>query len=129
MKKIDVVAAIIVKDDKIFVTQRGYGEFKSQWEFPGGKIEKNEDEKEALKREIKEELNGKIEIVNHYLNTSHDYPNFSVNLRFYICNLVDEEIELLEHEDAKWIKREDLSSLNWLDGEREVVEKLKQSWI
>lgn len=129
MKKIEVAAAIIKKGSKIFATQRGYGEFKGLWEFPGGKLKENEDAKDALVREIKEELNASIEVKDLYLSSSHQYDTFYVTLHFYICTLLDENIELLEHQDAKWITKEEIESLTWLDGERQVIEKLKKDFV
>ena len=124
MKTINVVAAIIIKDNKILATQRGYGEFKGGWEFPGGKIEKNETPEEALKREIFEELGVKIQ-VNEYINTvEYDYPNFHLSMKCYICRLIDERIELKEHSALKWLTKGELNSINWLPADVEIIKKI-----
>ena len=126
MKTIEVVAAVIVKDNKIFATQRGYGDFKGGWEFPGGKIEKNETPEEALKREIFEELNVKISVEEHIYTVEYDYPNFHLSMRCYICKLINEEIKLKEHSAAKWLAKEDIYTVDWLPADMEVVEVLKK---
>ena len=129
MKHIEVVAAILVKGDAIFATRRGYGEFKGFWEFPGGKVEKNEDKENALKREIREELGAEIRIKRHFLTSEHAYPAFTVTLHFYLCELTKDRITLIEHEDGKWIGQTELNDLRWLEGEAEVISKLRESWI
>lgn len=125
MKKIYVVAAIIQKVDKIFATQRGYGEFKDGWEFPGGKIEPGETPQEALKREIKEELNTEIKVGELFDTVEYDYPNFHLNMQCFWCEIVSGELELLEHEAAKWLGKDELDSVVWLPADVELVEKLK----
>ena len=121
MKIINVVAAIIIKDGKIFSTQRSYGDFKGGWEFPGGKIEGNETPEEALVREIKEELNANI-LVERYIHTiEYDYPKFHLSMRCYICSLIDNNIELKEHSAAKWLTKENLYSVNWLAADIELI--------
>ena len=101
MKKIEVVAAIIVKEKKVFATQRGYGEFKDGWEFPGGKIELGESSEEALVREIREELDVDIKVGRLLETVEYDYPRFHLTMHCFICELLSEEIILKEHEDAK----------------------------
>ncbi len=126
MKTIEVVAAIILKDDKIFCTQRGYGEFIDKWEFPGGKIEPNESKEDALVREIKEELNADI-IINQFLNTiEYDYPNFHLIMHNYICHLKDNKFTLLEHEAAKFVHLNELDNIDFLPADVLVVNKLKE---
>lgn len=125
MKTISVVAAII-KDaqGRIFATQRGYGEFKDMWEFPGGKIEPDEDPEHALVREIREELATEI-AVNQYVTTVEwDYPTFHLSMRCYLCSIVSGNLELLEHEDAKWLAKDELMSVDWLPADLDVVQKL-----
>lgn len=132
MKTIEVVAALIEKNEDILATQRGYGEFKGKWEFPGGKIKENEDQEEALIREIKEELNADIEIID-FLNTVEcDYPEFHLIMHTYICNLKN-EIEFvkhneneLEHDNMVWLEKEDLDLLDWLPADIEVVKEYKK---
>jgi 8-oxo-dGTP diphosphatase len=112
-------------ENKIFATQRGYGEFKDGWEFPGGKVEANESREAALKREIKEELAVDIR-VNEYLTTvEYDYPNFHLTMHCYICEIDGGEITLLEHKAAKWLEKRELDSVDWLKADMDVVEKLK----
>lgn len=125
MKKINVVAAIIIKDDKIFATQRGYGDFKGKWEFPGGKIESNETPEEALKREIIEELNSNIKIDKHFIDIEYDYPNFHLSMKCYLCSLLDNNIELKEHSQAKWLSRDVLFSVDWLPADIEILNAIK----
>ena len=103
MKTINVVAAIIVKDGEIFATQRGYGDYKDWWEFPGGKIEPGETPEEALVREIREELHAEIEVGRLVDTVEYDYPKFHMVMRCYLCRLISEEIELVEHEAARWL--------------------------
>ena len=114
MKTIEVVAAIIRKDDKIFATQRGYGDFKDWWEFPGGKMEAEETPEEALVREIKEELSTDISVDKFLYTVDYDYPKFHLTMHCYICSLLSEALHLNEHEAAKWLNREDIHSVNWL---------------
>lgn len=114
MKTIEVVAAIIKKEDKIFATQRGYGEFKDWWEFPGGKMEAGETPEAALVREIKEELSTDINVDKFLYTVDYDYPNFHLTMHCYICSLLCEALHLNEHEAAKWLDRETIHSVNWL---------------
>ena len=114
MKTIEVVAAIIRKEDKIFATQRGYGEFKDWWEFPGGKMEPGETPEEALLREIKEELSTEISVDKFLYTVEYDYPQFHLTMHCYMCSLLSEALHLNEHEAAKWLSREDIHSVNWL---------------
>ena len=114
MKTIEVVAAIIKKEDKIFATQRGYGEFKDWWEFPGGKMEAGETPEAALVREIKEELSTDINVDKFLYTVDYDYPNFHLTMHCYICSLLCEALHLNEHEAAKWLDLETIHSVNWL---------------
>ena len=125
MKQIEVVAAIISKDDKIFATQRGYGEWKDWWEFPGGKIESGETPEEALKREIREELATEIEVSRLVTTTEYDYPKFHLTMHCYLCNIISGELSLLEHEDARWLTKDKLDSVRWLPADKDVIEQLK----
>lgn len=132
MKTIEVVAALIEKNGDILATQRGYGEFKGKWEFPGGKIKLKEDQEKALAREIKEELNADINIID-YLNTVEcDYPEFHLIMHTYICTLQN-EIEFVrhnedefEHDNMIWLEKEDLDHLDWLPADIEVVKAYKK---
>lgn len=126
MKTIKVVAAVIKRNNKIFVTQRGYGEFKDGWEFPGGKVEKGETKEEALIREIKEELDTVIK-VDSYLDTiEYDYPDFHLSMDCFVCSIVEGHLVLKEHEDSKWIKKEEIDTLNWLPADLIILDKVKK---
>lgn len=125
MKVVKVVAAIIVHEDKIFATQRGYGEFKDGWEFPGGKIEEGETPQEALIREIEEELDVEIEVGELLDVVECDYPNFHLLMNCFICKIKSGELVLKEHEAAKWLTREKLDSVEWLPADKEIIEAIK----
>lgn len=125
MKTINVVAAIIIKDNKIFATQRGYGEFKDGWEFPGGKVEQGEAPENAIVREIKEELDTVIEVKEYFDTVEYDYPNFHLSMKCYICTVVSGKLELLEHEAAKWLDKDSLDLVAWLPADLGLVDKLK----
>ena len=125
MKKIEVVAAILHRDDAYFATQRGYGEFESMWEFPGGKIEPGESSEDALKREIQEELGIDITIDEFLCTTNYDYTSFHLTLHCYICSIEAGEIVLREHKSARWLRPAELGSVEWLHADKEIVDKLK----
>lgn len=125
MKTINVVAAIIIKDNKIFATQRGYGEFKDGWEFPGGKVEQGEAPENAIVREIKEELDTEIKVKEYFDTVEYDYPNFHLSMKCYICSVLSGKLELLEHEAAKWLDKDSLDSVAWLPADLGLVDKLK----
>ena len=125
MKTIRVVAAIILDDDKVFATQRGYGEFKDGWEFPGGKIDKGETPEEALVREIKEELDTEIEVINLLDTIEYDYPNFHLSMDCFICQIRSGTLVLKEHEAAKWLTKEELYSVDWLPADLGLIPKIK----
>lgn len=124
MKQIEVVAAIIRKDDKIFATQRGYGDWKDWWEFPGGKMEPGETPEEALKREILEELETKIQIERHFTTIDYYYPKFRLKMHCFICSIESGSLTLKEHEAAWWLKLSDIYSVDWLPADRVVVDEL-----
>ena len=124
MKSIEVVAAIIKKENKILATKRGYGEFINMWEFPGGKIEFGETNEAALIREIKEELDADIKIDEFALTVEYTYPTFHLTMHCYICSLKD-SITLLEHNDARWLEKDEFNSVNWLPADIEVIDFLK----
>ena len=120
-KTIRVVAAIIIHDGKVFATQRGYGEFKDGWEFPGGKIEEGETPQEALVREIKEELDTEIE-VGEYLDTvEYDYPTFHLSMDCFFCIIKSGQLVRKEHEAAKWLTKDNLDSVDWLPADKEFI--------
>ena len=124
MKTIEVAAAIIVKDNKVFATQRGYGEFKDGWEFPGGKLEPGESAQEALAREIREELDVDIRVEKLLETVEYDYPEFHLTMHCFICELLSEDIVLKEHEDARWLKEEELDTVDWLPADVGVISKI-----
>ena len=126
MKQIEVVAAIIRKGDKIFATQRGYGEWKDWWEFPGGKMEEGESPEEALVREISEELSTEISVEELLCTVEYDYPKFHLTMHCYWCSLVTEALHLNEHEAARWLANEELDSVDWLPADLLVVEAIKK---
>ena len=126
-KAIEVVAAIILRDGKIFATQRGYGEWKDWWEFPGGKIEPEETPDDALKREIREELATEIEVGDLLTTVEYDYPKFHLTMHCFLCTIVTDQLSLLEHEDACWLTKDELGSVKWLPADIEVVNLLRQS--
>ena len=126
MKQIEVVAAIIRKDDKIFATQRGYGEWKDWWEFPGGKMEPGETPEEALVREIREELSTEISVDELFCTVEYDYPAFHLILHCYLCSLLTDALHLNEHEAARWLTKDELDSVDWLPADWEVIEALKE---
>lgn len=126
MKHIEVVAAVIKHDGKIFATQRGYGEFKDGWEFPGGKMEPGETPQEALKREIKEELDTEIEVGELIKTVDTDYPTFHITMHVFWATVVSGELKLLEHEAAKWLPIDEnlKTAVDWLPADVEVVEAM-----
>ena len=125
VKQIEVVAAIIRREDKIFATQRGYGEWKDWWEFPGGKMEAGESPEEALKREIREELSSEISVDELLCTVEYDYPNFHLTMHCYWCSLLTEALHLNEHEAARWLTKDELESVEWLPADWQVIEILK----
>ena len=128
LKRIEVVAAIIHDaEGRIFATQRGYGEFKDGWEFPGGKMEAGETPEEALRREIWEELETRIEVERLVETVEWDYPQFHLTMRCYLCRVVSGRLELKEHEAARWLTKDKLNEVDWLPADWAVVEKLSKA--
>lgn len=125
MKTIEVVAAVIKDGDKIFVTRRASGDFENMWEFPGGKIEEGEGREEALKREIQEELELDINILEFLTTVEYDYPKFHLIMHCYICEITGGELNLNVHSDAKWIEVNEIDTLVWVPADIDVVERLK----
>lgn len=125
MKTIEVVAAIIHdSNDRIFATQRGYGDMKGGWEFPGGKVEAGESLENALKREILEELETRIQIERLVTTVEYDYPKFHLKMHCYLCNIESGNLTLKEHEAAKWLKLSDIYTVDWLPADKAVVDLL-----
>ena len=125
MKTVNVVAAVIRDGDRIFATQRGYGEFKDGWEFPGGKVEAGETPQEALKREIEEELKTAIEVGDYLTTIEYDYPNFHLSMKCYWARIVEGKPVLLEHEAARWLTRDTLDTVAWLPADGTILEEIK----
>lgn len=125
-KKLQVVAAIICKDNRIFATQRGYGEFRGQWEFPDGKVEPGETPEEALIREIKEELDIEISVGKYIHTVEYDYPTFHLSMLCFICKILSGSLVLKEHEEARWLEKDNLYSVDWLPADLEIVSLLER---
>ena len=121
MKSIKVVAAVIIDNKKVFATQRGYGEYKDWWEFPGGKIEAGESPEKALKRDILEELDTIIEVGALIKTIEYDYPNFHLSMLCYQARIISGSLILKEHENAKWLEKAELNSVNWLPADLEIL--------
>ena len=127
MKTLNVVAAIIKKDNQILATKRGYGEFINMWEFPGGKIEENESKEEALIREIREELDCTIEPVKFALDLEYQHPTFNLKMSCYEAIIKEGTPKLLEHNDAKWLTKDELDSVNWIPADIQIIDYLKEN--
>lgn len=121
MKRIEVVAAIIRKNDKIFATQRGYGEWKDWWEFPGGKMESGESPEDALVREIREELSADIAVGKLLKTVDYDYPAFHLTMHCYMCTLSRDAMHLNEHESARWLGADMLRDVKWLPADEALL--------
>ena len=126
MKKIKVVTAIIIEQGKVFATQRGYGEFKDGWEFPGGKVEDGETPENALVREIREELDTEIEVGELLETVEYDYPKFHLSMDCFICKIKAGNLILKEHEAAKWLTKETLDSVEWLPADLGLIGKIRK---
>ncbi len=125
-KVVNVVAAVIKDHDQIFATQRGYGEFKDGWEFPGGKVESGETPQQALVREIKEELATDIVVGDYIYTIEYDYPTFHLSMKCYWATVINGKLSLLEHEAAKWLTKETIDEVDWLPADIQLVEELKK---
>lgn len=129
MKTKRVVAGIIREENKIFATQRGHGEFNGYWEFPGGKIEFGETPEEALEREMEEELATKVEVGELVQMVEYDYPDFHLSMYCYLCSVIEGDLQLIEHLDAKWLSAETINSVNWLPADMDLIERLKKEYL
>lgn len=126
MKTIKVAAAIIVENNKLFATQRGYGEFKDRWEFPCGKIEDGETPQQALVREIREELDTEIEVGALVDTVEYDYPNFHLSMDCFACTIRSGSLVLKEHESARWLEKDELHSVEWLPADIGILDQCKK---
>lgn len=126
MKTIEVVAAIIIKDGKVFATQRGYGQWQGWWEFPGGKIEGGERPQEALVREIREELDAEIEVGDLLETIEWDYPDFHLTMHCFLCSLLSDSFRLNEHEAAAWLTPDILHSVRWLPADEGLIPMIEK---
>lgn len=128
-KSISVVAAVIVKGNEILAAERGYGNWKGWWEFPGGKIEDNETPEEALQREIREEMDADVNIVRYYRTIEYDYPEFHMTMSLYLCTLPSGRYTLKEHSDARFLSQDQLSSVKWLPADIELIKEWEQKMV
>ncbi|MCD8014395.1 MAG: (deoxy)nucleoside triphosphate pyrophosphohydrolase [Lachnospiraceae bacterium] len=126
MKTVNVVAAVLRHENKIFATQRGYGEFKDGWEFPGGKVEPGETEQEALAREICEELDTVISVGERIARVEYDYPAFHLSMECFWAEVVSGDLALKEHEAARWLSKDELYSVEWLPADLELIEIIQK---
>ena len=127
MKQIEVVAAIIKRGNEVFATQRGYGEFKDWWEFPGGKMEEGEIAQDALVREIREELDAEIIVGDPIQTVEWDYPNFHLTMHCFWCELASGSLHLNEHEDASWLTKDTLYSVKWLPADEVILNDINKA--
>lgn len=126
MKTIEVVAAVIRRGDRVFATQRGYGEFRGWWEFPGGKMEVGETPQDALRREISEELDAGISVGDLIRTVEWDYPAFHLTMHCFWCRLSSASLHLLEHEDARWLDASNLDSVKWLPADLDILPQIAE---
>lgn len=124
MKTINVVAAVVMKEGKVFATQRGYGEFKDGWEFPGGKVEAGESPEDALRREIREELEVEVNVGDLIDTIEYDYPAFHLSMKCYACTIAGGSPHLLEHEASRWLSADQLDSVAWLPADITLIPKI-----
>lgn len=128
MKVVNVVAAIIVRDGAVLATQRGYGDFKGGWEFPGGKVETGESEREAVARELKEELEMDVTVGELFDVVEYDYPTFHLSMKCYLCTVDQSGYVLKEHQDARWLSRDTIDEVEWLPADLGLIKKVKE-WL
>ena len=125
MKEVNVVAAIIKKNNKVYITQRGYGEFKGKWEFPGGKVEVGETPEEAVVREIREELKSEVKVERFFDEIEDAREDMVLNVKFFICSIVSGELELTEHLDSKWVEPSEINENDFMAADKTVLDNLK----
>lgn len=126
MKTVKVVAAVIREGNRIFATQRGYGDFKDGWEFPGGKVEAGETPQEALEREIREELDTDIQVGELIKTVEHDYPTFHLSMDCFWATVRSGNLELREHEAARWLTKDTLATVDWLPADQGLVDRIRE---
>ncbi len=129
MKTIQVVAAVIREGDRIFAAQRGYGSAKDGWEFPGGKIEPGETPKQALVREIREELDTEIDVGEKFIQVEYDYPEFHLSMGCFVCRIQSGSLTLKEHESARWLPAEELETVDWLPADLALIRQLRDGGL
>ena len=129
MKTINVVAAIIKKNNKVFITQRGHGEYKGKWEFPGGKVEVGETPEEAVVREIKEELKSEIKVEKIFDEINENRGDSLLNVKFYICSLISGDLEMTEHLASKWVEPSEINESDFMEADKPILDNLKYSYI
>ena len=127
MKVVSVVAAIIKKENKVFITQRGHGEFKGKWEFPGGKVEEGETPEEAVVREIREELKSEVKVDRFYDEINDKHGDKKLNVKFFICSLVNGDLELTEHLASKWVEPAEINDADFMPADKTVIDNLKMN--
>ena len=130
MKTIRVAAAVIRDGERVFATARGYGDYKGQWEFPGGKREPGETPEETVVREIREELDAEILVQRKITTLEYDYPEFHLSMDCFLCSLPEPgHLKLREHQSARWLRRNELEDVPWLPADRELIDYLKEHWF
>ena len=127
MKTVKVAAAVIRDGDRVFATQRGYGDYKDDWEFPGGKLEPGETAREALVREIREELEARIEVGEQITTVEYDYPGFHLSMDCFWAAVAEGELVLREHEAARWLGKDELETVPWLPADRELLARIREA--
>ena len=125
MKRVEIVAAIIIRDGMVLAAQRGYGDFMGGWEFPGGKVEEGEGVEDALRREIMEELAVQVKIQRHFGHVEYDYENFHLSMDCFICTVIGGSLTLREHRAYRWLRHDGLDSVEWLPADLGIIKKLK----
>lgn len=128
MKSIHVVGAVIFHEGRLFATQRGYGDWKGYWEFPGGKIEPGESPQEALSRELREELDIGVSVSSFLCSVEYDYPSFHLSMQCFRCQITSGKPKLLEHEAARWLSREELLAVGWLPADLLILPEIEKNW-
>lgn len=127
LKRIEVAAAIIIREGRLFATQRGYGEWKGWWEFPGGKLETGETPQQAVEREIMEELQTRVRVGEIISTVEYDYPKFHLTMHCILCQVIEGKLTLLEHQDARWLSASEIDSVRWLPADHDVLKLIRET--